>query len=119
MARWNRVNAYRRFEGIYRLRVQELMNSRRKGSIEDEGDTLRINTPILGWTTHNTRILKKILFSFPPAVITFQCSKNRIVGLLLLLLFEWLPWKKNLILFEHASLSVVNVLSGDYTSYHW
>jgi hypothetical protein len=80
----------------YILHVQELMSSRRKGPLEDEGDTLRINTPLLGWTTQNTRILKKILFSFPPSVITFQCSKNRIVGLLLLLLFEWLAWKKKI-----------------------
>jgi hypothetical protein len=93
MARWNRVNAYRRFKGIYRLHVQELMSSRRKRSLEDEDDTLRINTPLLGVTTQNTRILKRILFSSPPAVITFQCSKNRIVGLLLLLLFERLQCK--------------------------
>jgi len=65
------------------------MSSRRKGFLEDEGDTLRINTPLLGMTTQDTRILRKSCS--PPAVITFQCLKNRIVGLLLL---EWLPCKK-------------------------
>jgi len=119
MARWNRVNAYRRFKGIYRLHVQALMSSRRKGCLEDEGDTLRISAPLLGVTTQNTRIQKKILISSPPAVVTFQCSKTRIVGLLLLLLFEWLSCKKNLILFEHASLSVGYILFGDNTSFHW
>ena len=59
MARWNKVNAYRRAKGICRLHMQELMSSRRKGSLEDESDTLRINTPLLGVTTQNTRILKQ------------------------------------------------------------
>jgi hypothetical protein len=120
MARWNRVNAYRRFEGIYRFHVQELMNSRRKGSLEDEGDTLRISTSLtrLDNPEHqnpqkNLVLLSSISHNFP--VLKKSYCGSSVASFIRMAAAE----KKNLILFEHASLSVVNVLFGDYTSYHW
>jgi hypothetical protein len=83
------------------------MSSRRKGSLEDEGEPLRINNPLLGVTTQNTRILKNLVL-LSSSSHNFLVLKKIVLPVFYCFFYSnGCRVKKNLILFEHASLSVV------------